>query len=48
MPSRSFSLLKMLFARTTASQVGTALASKASASSMSKMMTLPRENLTMK
>ena len=46
---RSFSLAKMLLARTTAyCRYGPLSPSKLSASSMSKTMTLPRENFTMK
>ena len=48
-PIASFSLVKMLLARTTAYwRYGPLSPSKLSASSMSKTMTLPRENLTMK
>ena len=48
-PSRSCSLLKMLFARTTAyCRYGPVSPSKLSASSMSKTISLPRENFSMK
>ena len=48
-PSRSCSLLKMLLARTTAyCRYGPVSPSKLSASSMSKTISLPRENFSMK